>query len=337
MRSELLYLSTFFLAFAAMGCTKSLIALHAPNLAPSQARTDATRVELEPISVAADAHPEVPGARNFEPPGPAHVLSAGMTTELLARALEGGDPGGYVARCRLGRFAMRTKTESTIGRTLASLYVDLACEVRRKADKTTVWRGALRGRGFAAADSSVFLNDDQMLQSLADRLMSDVSRELASDLAIRVLALKSKPSGRVFANEEAERDSAGIDDSMIGSTALLETEESAKAAAGSLRDRDPAVRAAAWNVVAMAAGPDEEWAGGVEDHIDDDAFVRFFQYKAFARHGSRATLSALRRALKAEPHALLEEFLKDVLGGEALFVRGGRKASAETNGTTTNP
>ena len=78
-------------------------------------------------------------------------------------------------------------------------------------------------------------------------------------------------------------------------------------------------------------------AGGIDDRIDDDAFVRFYQYKAFARHGSRATLSALRRALRAEPQPLLEEFLKDILSGEGLVVRGGRKASAETNGTTTSP
>jgi hypothetical protein len=337
MRSEFLYVSTFFLVLAAVGCSKSLIALHAPVVPPCEARTDATRVEIEPISVAADANPEVPGERTFEPPGPAHVLTGGMTTELLARALEGGDAGGYVARCRLDRFAMRTKTESTIGRTLTSLYVDLACDVNRKADKAVVWRGALRGRGFAAAEPSAFVSYDRLLQSLADRTMSDVSRELASDLAVRVLGLKTKPSGRAFANEVAERDGAGIDDTAMGGTALSETAESAKAAASSLRDPDPLVRAAAWNVVAMASGPDDAWAGGVDDHMDDDAFVRFYQYKAYARHGSRATLSALKRALKAEPQDLLEEFLKDVLGGEGLFVRGGRKASAETNGTTTNP
>ncbi|MEO6418909.1 MAG: hypothetical protein ABIP39_05855 [Polyangiaceae bacterium] len=337
MRPDLLYVSSFFLALAAMGCSKSTIALHAPNCPPSQARTDATRVEIEPISIVGDAHPEVPGDWKFAPPGPAHVLTGGMSTELLARALEGGEQGGYVAHCRLDRFAMRTKTETTIGRTLASLYVDLACDVNRKADKAIVWRGALRGRGISAADSSVFLNDDQMLQSLADRLMSDVSRELASDLAVRVLALKTKSSGRVFANEAAEREGAGINDTAMGGAALSESQESAKAASSSLRDPDPMVRAAAWNVIAMASAPDEEWVGGIDDRIDDDAFVRFYQYKAFARHGSRATLSALRRALRAEPQPLLEEFLKDILSGEGLVVRGGRKANAETNGTTTSP
>ncbi len=337
MRSELLYVSSILLALAAMGCSKSTIALHAPNCPPSQARTDATRVEIEPISIVADTHPEVPGSRMFDPPGPAHVLTGGMTTELLARALEGGEQGGYVARCRLDRFAMRTKSESALGRTLASLYVDLGCDVSRKADKALVWRGALRGRGAAAADTSVFANDDQMLQSLADRLMSDVSRELASDLAVRVLSLKTKSSGRVFANEAAEREGAGINDTSLGGAALSESQEAAKAAAASLRDPDPMVRAAAWNVIAMAAAPDEEWVGGVDDRIDDDAYVRFFQYKAFARHGSKATLSALRRAFRVEPQELLEEFLKDILTSEGLVVRGGRKASAETNGTTTSP
>ena len=78
-------------------------------------------------------------------------------------------------------------------------------------------------------------------------------------------------------------------------------------------------------------------AYGGEMFSDEDAFVRFYQYKAFARHGTRATLSSAKRALRREPQALLEEFLRDTLASDGLAVRGGKNASTDTNGTIPKP
>ena len=288
-------------------------------------------IDLEPIARPSDRDPEVPGKRGIAPPGPAEVLTGGIAAELRARALHGGEPGGYGVRCTLDRFAIRTDTVKRF--LIEVVYVDLACDVRRKADRALVWRGELRGRAGAIEAERMFATDDAAYQALADRLMSDASREIASDLAIGVLGLEASPSKRVFANDGAERESAGIDDGALGSLILAEDEDATRAVVPQLREGDPLTRAAAWNAVAMAARPDGSWIAGIETSYDDDAFVRLFQYKAFARHASPSALSDLRRALKREDQTFLEEFLRDAIAAGTLGVKHGGPPRDAQGGT----
>jgi hypothetical protein len=294
-----------------LGCGGAL-RLDGPNVAAALAR-DGTRVDLDPIA---------PGAAvegGFEPPGPAAVLTAAMAQELAGRALSGGEPGGYAVRCTLDRFAVRSETSVVESTQAAVLFADLSCEARRARDQAPVWRGALRGRACERA-SNVLGSKPGLLQTLTSRALADASREMASDLAVRTLGLHAAPSVRVFADEGQQRDLAGLDDSPWGAAALQENGAEVPRVLKSLDPRDPALRAAAWNVVAMASAPDDPWLGGESLTLDDDPLVRFVQYKALARHASPAALARLRAAAPVESDPLLAEMVRDAIASGGLGV-----------------
>jgi hypothetical protein len=310
----------FFLSVFTVGCGSGPLQLHVPTLTPNAAREAVTPIDFEPI--AASSNPEsilIP--EGAEPPGPAAVLASGIRGELQARAFQGGEAGGYVVKSRLDRFALRRDSDKGFG--YALLYVDLSCEIKRKADSAPVWRGELRGRSAALGARQFFSDSHVMDQILADRLMSDVTRELASDLAVRILELSGKPSARVFADQDAEQQLAGVTDGPAGVAALTQNPEAAEKLAdvahSSVNDR--VARAAAWNAIAMASGPDRPWIGGIDTGIDKDAFIRFFQYKALARHATIPTLRELKTARGKEENELLKEFLNDLdsTGGLGLI------------------
>jgi len=299
-------------ALACGACGGRWLALSAPNVAPSQARAP-TPVSIEPIA------PGAAIAGNFDPPGPASVLTAAMNGELAGRALHGGERGGYSVRCTLDRFALRHHASVTEGRALLALYADLSCEARRTADGAAVWRGELRART-CSAESHLLGSDPGTHGRLANRALSDAARELASDLAIRVLGLAAEPSARVFADEGEQRSAAGLDDSPFGPAALSETSASMDAAMRATRDHDAELRAAAWNVVAMAAGPGDAWQAGATLSLDDDELVRFVQYKALARLGTPAAMAQLSSAAAREDDPVLSELVADAIktGGTGL-------------------
>jgi hypothetical protein len=299
---------------AAWGCSGTAVTLHAPRCARSVARTDAARVDVEPIASRKDASAD--STVDLGHPGPAAVLTSALKEELDARALTGGEPEGYRVRCTLDRFALRMRMGIVGSAAIATMYVDLGCAVEKRAGDVLLWRGALRGRSMATG-ATPLSSETALAQSLADRAMSDASRELASDLAVRVLGLGGAPSARVFADEAARAASGGVDDTLYGSVALSEASDRVGLVLPSLRDVDPAVRAAAWNAVAMAAGPGERWFAG-DATPDDEPTVRFYQYKALARSGSLLGLSKLKDARRHEEEAWLLEMLDDALATGGL-------------------
>ena len=314
------------------------ITLHAPTCTPSAARDDAARVDVEPIVVKPGAIVAV-GSAGLAPPSPAAVLTSGITSELAARALRGGEAGGYVVTCTLERFALRVQSDISDSRALVALYVDLACEAVRARDRVLVWRGMVRGRAMSSAATGLSA-DSGMVQQMTDRAMSDVTRELASDLALRALVLTGGPSQRVFADQDLLRQMGGLDDTPYGTLALSEASTEPPVSMEELKGMEIVARAAVWNAVAMGAGPGEPWLAGDRMRLDEEAFVRFHQYKALARLGSATSLAELRGAAEREGDALLAEFLRDALqsGGIGL-ARSVRptNASAVTNGTTARP
>jgi hypothetical protein len=327
------------------GCGSAPIRLHPPECTPAAARTMGTTVDLDPISKKVGGDPmSVPVP--IAPPGAEAVITSGMSSELRARALRGGEPGGYVVRCTLDRFAIRWRSDVSSSHALSTLYIDLACEASRARDRAPVWRGELRGRA-AATSASLFAGDAGTMQTRADRMLGDAAREMASDLAVRALGLAASPSARVFRNEAAAGMLAGVDDTPLGTSALAETPLAAVLALPALRAPEPAARAAAWNVVAMASGPGESWIGGPALTLDDDPYVRFYQYKALGRQASQDSLGALGHALVGEEEPLLAELARDSIasGGTGVARRpsagGGAgtpaNASAPTNGSTTSP
>ncbi len=293
-------------------CSRPIL-LHAPVVALSHAR-EPTAVDLEPI-----AEPtRIDG--DFAAPGPAAVLSAAMNAELAGRALRGGEPGGYAVRCSLDRFAMRSHSAMVESDEMLALYVDLSCEARRSSDGSTVWRGELRGRACEAA-ANVLGSDTSTTPRLLDRAVSDAAREMASDLAVRALALGADASARVFVDDAQQRASAGLDDTPYGAPALEEDEASVAGLTPKLGEHhDAAMRAAAWNVVAMAAGPSDAWVAGDKLRLDEAPLVRFVQYKGLARLGSATAMAQLVAAAAKEEHPLLAEFLRDAIasGGTGL-------------------
>jgi hypothetical protein len=319
------------------GCTQA-ISLHAPTVTPSPARADATRVDVEPITMKPGAL-VASGSAPIASPSPAAVLTSGIASELAARALHGGEPGGYSVRCALERFALRVQSDISDSRALAAVYVDLSCEAIRAADRVLVWRGMLRGRAMASAATGLSA-DSGMIQQMSDRAMSDVTREVASDLALRALALSGGPSQRVFADQEVAKQIGGLDDTPYGAFALAEASTTPPVSLDEMKTLDVVSRAAAWNAIAMAAGPGEPWLAGDKMRLDEEAFVRFQQYKAMARLGSAASLAELKSAAESEGDGLLAEFLKDALQsggvGVARSVRP-TNASSATNGATTRP
>jgi hypothetical protein len=295
-------------------------------------------VDLEPLGTRRGA--EGDSTVDWGHPPPAVALTAGMQSELAARALEGGDTGGYRVTCVLDRFALRSFARfAGTGATL-TLYADLGCAAERAADRVAIWRGALRARAIASAGAAPG-TDSGLVQKLADRVMSDASRELASDLVVRVLGLGGAPSARVFPDEATRARTAGVDDSPFGPAALAEAIDRVANAEGrglglSTRDLDPATRAGAWNAIAMAAGPgDPLYAGDVTP--DEEPVVRFYQYKALARAASAASLGRLRDLAAHEHEAYLAELASDALATGGIGVPRRTNASAVTNGATIKP
>jgi hypothetical protein len=240
-----------------------------------------------------------------------------MNAELAGRALHGGELQGYAVSCTLDRIVLREHADMTDSEAMVVLYVDLSCEAKRVSDGVPVWRGALRGRTCSSAPNLI-ASDKSTSQRLADRAFSDASREMASDLAVRALALAGEPSGRVFTDESAQRAVAGLDDSPYGPAALLENPAAVPGALRSLGEHDTAMRAAAWNVAAMAAGPGDPWMAGERMMLDDDPLVRFEQYKALARLGSANAKQQVIVAIEKEGDVLLVEFLRDVLASGGI-------------------
>jgi hypothetical protein len=204
------------------------------------------------------------------------------------------------------------------------LYADLSCEAKRVEDGAVVWQGEIRGRAAASAPN-VLGSDVSTTQRLADRATSDVAREMASDLAMRALSLIGEPSARVFADESQMHAGAGLDDTPYGQAALQENPAAVEGAMRALNEHDKTMRAAAWNVAAMAAGPGEPWPAAEKMSLDDDPLVRFVQYKALARLGSAAALDQLKGAAQKEEAALLAEFLKDALASGGVGVSRSRR------------
>jgi hypothetical protein len=302
-------------ALALGGCGAGPLVLDAPEIAKTLARAPSP-VELDPIADGAAI------VGDYMPPGPAAVLTAAMNTELAGRALHGGESGGYSVRCTLDRFAVRSHAslasmaEAQEG---LAVYADLSCEASRSVDHVAVWRGELRARTFAE-DANLLGSDASTRQRLVDRALSDAARELASDLALRALGLLAEPSARIFVDAEQQRQRAGLDDSPFGPAALQQTGASSASVQKGLADGNAYIRAAAWNVVAMAAGPGDEWTAGAKLALDDDAGVRFAQYKALARLGSDGAMAQLRGAAASEGDPLLAEMLADAIksGGTGL-------------------
>jgi hypothetical protein len=294
------------------GCSAGPLALNAPEVAMAAARAPCP-VDLEPITNRAAI------VGDFMPPGPAAVLTAAMSAELRGRALHGGEPGGYSVLCNLDRFAVRTHESVTESQEALALYADLSCEASRAADHVAIWRGELRARTFSE-DPNVLGSDISTRQRLLDRALSDAARELASDLAVRALGLLAEPSARVFTDADQQRQRAGLDDSPYGPAALQETGATNPSLQKAITDGSASVRAAAWNALAMALGPGDPWSASVKLTLDDDAAVRFAQYKALARLGSDAALAELRAAAQNEGEPLLAELLADALrtGGTGL-------------------
>lgn len=317
------------------------MSLAAPDIAPAVARTPSP-VDVEPV-VAGTA---IVG--DFAAPGPAAVLTAAMNGELRGRALHGGSAGGITVRCTLDRFAARSRSAMTVSQDMLALYVDLSCDASRSVDHVPVWRGELRARTFSQ-DANVLGSDAHTAQRLLDRALADAARELASDLAVRALGLGAEPSARVFADADAQKRGAGLDDTPFGAAALQETGAAGESVAHAMTDTNATLRAAAWNVVAMAAGPGDPWTAAAELALDDDARVRFVQYKALARHGTPAALKQLSDAAARDDEPLLVEMAKDAVasGGIGLpRASAGRAQSStgvadsamiSTNGATTSP
>lgn len=159
-----------------------------------------------------------------------------------------------------------------------------------------------------------------------------------ANLALRALRLQAAPSVRVFADEGQQRSLSGLDDTPWGAAALQENGAAVERALRTLDARDAVLRAAAWNVLAMAAGPGEPWPAGESLTLDGDPLVRFVQYKALGRHASPAALAQLRSAASSEGDAVLSELLRDVVASGGIGVaRTAANASAVTSGTTTSP
>jgi hypothetical protein len=330
MRRLLAAAAAFALA-ALPGCGGSLT-LHAPGVVSSVSR-DPVRVDLDPIELRQGA---VVG--EFAPPGPAAVLTAAMGQELAGRALLGGEAGGYDVHCALDRFALRIEERITESAELVALYADLACEVKRARDGVAVWRGELRGRA-CAEGSNILGGTLGVTQRLVDRTLSDAARELASDLAIRALGLRATPSARAFADEGEQRAAAGLDDTPWGAAALQENPASVDHALKTLDAHDMVLRAAAWNVVAMAAGPGDPWPAASAMVLDDEPLVRFEQYKALARRGSPESLAQLRAAADKDGDSVLAELARDAVASGGIGLERARRTngSAATNGTTASP
>jgi hypothetical protein len=93
----------------------------------------------------------------------------------------------------------------------------------------------------------------------------------------------------------------------------------------SLGEHDATMRAGAWNVAAMAAGPGEPWSGAEKISLDEDPMVRFAQYKALARLDTALARRQLEIARDTESDVLLAEFLRDALATRGLSVTRSRR------------
>jgi hypothetical protein len=330
-------LRTLGLAAALASCAGS-VRVHAPEVSESLARDGAARIDVEPFETRPGMTARVQSGESIDAhPDPAAVVTAGVRAEIAGRALRGGDPSGSVVKCTLDRFAIRV-AKGVTSRNFATLYIDAACDVSRgsASDGALVWRGELRGRA-SARGGMAFDRGSAGLEHLIARMMSDATREMASDLVVRIAGLEGAASARAFDDEQERADLAGIDDGPLGDMALAEKVDR-PALTIALADAHGNVRAAAWNAVAMGAGPGDPWPLGDTFAADDDASVRFYQYKALARQASAASLTQLQIALSTEKDALLAELAADALSSGGLGLpRRRANASTVTNGTATSP
>jgi hypothetical protein len=299
------------LAVAVSACSAPMT-LHAPTCAPAGQRPDATIVELAPLVATPTMSGISLGSGDWNGTDVAAVVTSGMSNEIRARSLRGGAGARFAVRCTLDRFAIRKESDMTQTHLFGALYADLSCEAARAADGVLVFRGELRGRAAATA-SSVLSSDDAVMQRLADRMTSDVTRELASDLVVRALGLASTPSQRVFESEEALHLVAGVDDLPLGALAVGESPARIPQMLATAAGLEVGARAALWNAVAISVGPGDAWPAGAKLALDDEDFVRFYQYKALARLASPLALAQLREAAGSEPSPLLAELLADAL------------------------
>ena len=206
----------------------------------------------------------------------------------------------------------------------------------------------------APADATVsdipvpFLAADEPDERVA-RLSAYIAALGDIDKALMLLYLDEHPYKTIAAltglKELSTLNLAGIDEGLIGDMALAERIDRA-AIDVALGDPLVSVRAAAWNAVAMSVGPGDPWPLGDTFVTDDDARVRFYQYKALAREASAATLVQLQTAAKSEPDAMLAELAADALAsggiGSPRLSRSSRfspspNAITVTKGTTTSP
>jgi hypothetical protein len=199
------------------------------------------------------------------------------------------------------------------------LYADLSCDAKRASDGAVVWRGELRGRA-CEEGSNVLGTSLGVTQRLVNRALSDAAREMVSDLALRALGLRAVPSARAFADESQQHSAGGIDDTPWGAAALEESPGAVDHALHTLDARDTTLRAGAWNVVAMAASPDDPWLAGEKLALDDEPLVRFVQYKALARHGGDVALAQLKSAADREGDGLLVELARDSLASGGIGI-----------------
>jgi hypothetical protein len=338
---------------AACAACHSALRLEPPEIARNLPRDGGARVEIEPIVLSPGARVVTisSGETILPHPDAAAAVTAGMRAEVRGRALEGGDPGGYTVSCTLERFAVRDSTNITTT-TFAVLYIDLACTAVAAQTGARVWQGELRGRG-CARGFTAFEKGASGITELLDRTMSDVTREMASDLVVRALGLRSAGrSARVFDDANQRATVAGLDDGPLAAAELGEDIgvvgplEKADGGPGGvlalIAESTWWKRAEGWNAIAMAAGPGEPWPVPGPFVRDGDDRVRFYQYKALAREASPATLAALEAAAKEEGGSLDGEMARDALASGGLgFARRPNGASANgsavTNGTTTSP
>jgi hypothetical protein len=137
---------------------------------------------------------------------------------------------------------------------------------------------------------------------------------------VRALGLVAAPSVRVFADESQQQASSGLDDTPWGAAALQESAGTVERALRTADAHDTTLRAGAWNVVAMAAGPDDPWLAGDRMVLDDEPLVRFVQYKALARHGGEVALAQLKIAAEKDGDRLLAEMARDALATGGIGV-----------------
>lgn len=318
-------------ALTLIGCAHTVPsprALGTPHDTPSRLR----------LALMADART---GSTNEVGPDVARVLASEMATELSASAPRLPNRPNHVASCKLERFCIQEDWSRRQDWHLLIAYADVICDVRDASESVTNWRGLIRGRAAAALSPSVDF-PERGSRILVDRAIADLGRELASDLLVASLDDRPLATERIFRQPEAKVVFGGVLDAPRANLALVQDAERARELVEST-DKSPAAMARHWNAIGLLAGGGRPWLGGIRTNLSSDALVRFFQYKALARHASPATLRELERASAEEPISILQVFALDAVASSGLAPVGRHarpqrvSASRKTTGTTTNP